>query len=271
MNITRAREIFGDVSCLKKKYYKLALKHHPDKNGNTEEANRRFQEINAAYEFLKTNQDEPSNNYDDLLNSFVSMFAEHLHFLPEILSKISFLEEIPKEMCVEIYDFIYKNKETFHLTDDFLEKVKIIVLKKYENDDFFILHPTIDDLLEHNLYKLEVDGEEYYAPLWYSEYVFDKKSKGEIYVKCIPILDGIQMDDDDNIYTEMTVSFNERLLSENIFCTIGKKVFEIPCEKLQIKKTQIFILKEMGVSRNQAISDTNKSDIYVTIHFFLEK
>jgi len=266
MNSSRAREIFGDVSCLKKKYYKLALKHHPDKNGNTEESKRQFQEINDAYEFLKMNQDETSDNYDDLLKSFMSMFDKPFHFIPTVLSKLSSLEEMPKDLCVQLYDFICKNKDLFHLTDEFLEEIKTIVLKKYENDDFFILQPTIDDLLDHNLYKLEVDGEEYYAPLWHSEYVFTKKNKGEICVKCIPHLNGIQLDDDNNIYTEMTVAFNETLLSENIFCTIGKKVFEIPCEKLQIKKTQIFKLQEMGVSKNHTITNTNKSDIYITIH-----
>ena len=269
MNYIKAKEIFGDISSLqlKKKYYKLALKHHPDKNGNTEEAKRQFQEINDAYEFLKNNQEETTDDYDDLLKSFVSIFAEPFyHFIPTIISKISSLEEIPKEVCVQLYDFISKNKEIFHINDDFLENVKEIILKKYENDDFFILHPTIDDLLDHNLYKLEVDNEEYYAPLWHSEYVFNKKNKGEICVKCIPILHGIQLDDDNNIYTEMTVSFNEKLLSENIFCTIGKKVFEIPCEKLQIKKTQIFKLQEKGISKNRTITDTNKSDIYITIH-----
>ena len=269
MNHTRAKEIFGDVSSiqLKKKYYKLALKHHPDKNGNTEEATRRFQEINDAYEFLKTNQEESSDNYDDLLNSFVSIFAEPFHFVPTIITKLSSMEEIPKDICVQIYDFIYKNKEIFHISDDFLEEMKLVILKKYENDDFFILHPTIDDLLDHNLYKLEVDGEEYYAPLWHSEYIFEKKNKGEICVKCIPILDGIQMDDDNNIYTEMTVAFDKTLLSENILCSIGKKVFGIPCEELLIKKKQVYKLMGMGVSRNQTISNTNKSDIYVTIHF----
>ena len=264
MNIEKAREIFGTNVDLKKKYYKLALKHHPDKNGNTEEAKQKFQEINDAYEFLKNTE---SDDYDDLLTSFISVFKEPFYqFIPIIISKISSLEEMTKEDCIQIYDFLCKNKEIFHLTDEFLEEVKEIILKKYENDDFFILHPTIDDLLDHNVYKLEVDGEEYYAPLWHSEYIFDKK-KGEICVKCIPILDGVHLDDENNVYTELTVAFDQKLLTESIWCTIGSKKFEIPCEKLQIKSKQVFVIEGKGISKNHTISDTNKSDIYVTIYF----
>ena len=38
---------------LKKQYRKLALKHHPDKNGNTFESNEHFKKINEAYTYLK--------------------------------------------------------------------------------------------------------------------------------------------------------------------------------------------------------------------------
>ena len=38
---------------LKKQYRKLALKHHPDKNGNTHDSNEQFKKINEAYHFLK--------------------------------------------------------------------------------------------------------------------------------------------------------------------------------------------------------------------------
>ncbi|PWZ09986.1 DnaJ protein ERDJ3B [Zea mays] len=37
---------------IKRSYRKLALKYHPDKNPDNEEANKRFAEINNAYEVL---------------------------------------------------------------------------------------------------------------------------------------------------------------------------------------------------------------------------
>ena len=38
---------------LKKQYHKLALQHHPDKNGNTNESTEKFKQIQEAYYYLK--------------------------------------------------------------------------------------------------------------------------------------------------------------------------------------------------------------------------
>ena len=57
MNIEKARNILNlkyNFTCeeLKKNYRLLALKHHPDKNENSEESCETFKEINAAYLYL---------------------------------------------------------------------------------------------------------------------------------------------------------------------------------------------------------------------------
>jgi preprotein translocase subunit Sec63 len=41
---------------IKKRYRKLALKYHPDKNGHTEESTERFKKINEAYNYLKSDE-----------------------------------------------------------------------------------------------------------------------------------------------------------------------------------------------------------------------
>ena len=78
MNKEKALKIFdivdlNDVSKedLKKKYYKLCLIYHPDKNP-TNDTKDKFQEIGLAYECLNSLDTEIIlDNYDDILILFV--------------------------------------------------------------------------------------------------------------------------------------------------------------------------------------------------------
>ena len=56
------------IELIKKKYHKLALQNHPDKNGNTPESNEKFKEINEAYNYLKREIKNIDPNNDDLKN-----------------------------------------------------------------------------------------------------------------------------------------------------------------------------------------------------------
>ena len=74
MNLERAVEVLEiknevgkiNMSYLKKKYHKLALQFHPDKNPSSEEATYKFQQINEAYELLKKEiaEDDKHENAD---------------------------------------------------------------------------------------------------------------------------------------------------------------------------------------------------------------
>ena len=70
LEIDLSQPSYNNISLeyLKKQYKKLALKHHPDKNGNTPESNEKFQQINEAYNYLKTNF-----NFDESTNIVGSM------------------------------------------------------------------------------------------------------------------------------------------------------------------------------------------------------
>ena len=82
------------LNYLKKQYRKMALKHHPDKNGNTKESNEKFKKINEAYDYLNREiknlkqtdfdneeNDEIFNNQDkdiyfNVLKNFISSVME---------------------------------------------------------------------------------------------------------------------------------------------------------------------------------------------------
>ena len=268
---------------LKKKYYKLALKHHPDKNGNTEPSKIYFQQINDAYHKLKdclseNPEEEPEPiDYLEYIYFFMnlqSMNREQVFQCINLLKlsmedklTIKSIEEISKENCIEIYNLFYKYKILFYLSDKMLEDFKTIIQNKFKDDCVFILHPSLNDLIDHNIYKLENEGDVYLVPLWLQENYFDNKKGGEIIVKCIPELpENISIDENNNILYHLNIPFTKDLLEENIAITIGGKVFEIDNRQLQIKKKQIYIIKQQGISSTCNFT-LLKADIIVYIYF----
>ena len=90
LNIDTSEVSYNDITLeyLKKKYHKLALQNHPDKNGNTLESNEKFKQINEAYDYLQkeiknmsqedipTSVDATSSLYTDILQLFMQSMME---------------------------------------------------------------------------------------------------------------------------------------------------------------------------------------------------
>jgi hypothetical protein len=288
---------------LKKQYRKMALKHHPDKNGNTKESNEKFKKINEAYDYLnkelkETNlyHDEESdevsfNNQDkdiyfNVLKNFISsvMKGKYTDIITKIVNDIlitgkqlslKLFEDLDKDTALNIFYFLSKYRSIIHLNNELLDKVRQIVVNKYENVELYILNPSINDLLQNNFYKLYVSNELYLVPLWYNESYYDG-SGCEIIVICEPELPReIQLDDDNNLYIEKTINAHTELpnmilqSNENkIEIKIGNKILLIPLSNLYIKKKQYFTFKNAGISKvkNNLYDVEDKSDIIVKIN-----
>ena len=264
---------------LKRKYHKLALKHHPDKNGGTDESTKKFQMVNEAFATIESrlkngpdrmyNIDEPQQqNYNQLFQLFMESFLQSrdvpaISVVKEIVlfgcKKISLklFENMSKEMAVNTLSFLCKYKDILHIEDETIETVKTIIAKKYENDMVFILNPTLDDMLDHNVYKLLVDEKTYFVPLWHSEAYFDGP-EGEIIVKCVPSLpDNVFIDETNRIHVELTRKFTVDFFSENsLGFSLGTHKFEIP--KLLFKTTHRYHLE------NQGLGPLDVQDMYNT-------
>jgi curved DNA-binding protein CbpA len=296
LNIDLNLVTYNDISLeyLKKQYRKLALKHHPDKNGNTTESNEKFKQINEAYNFLKreikhinpedvnidsdSDSDSDSSLYYDILKGFMKTVFEGKY--NEILSKvvndiitkgkqisIKIFDELDKETTLNIFTFLSTNRYTLHLSEDILDNIREILVKKYDNVQIFKLNPSINDLLSNNLYKLYVNNELFLVPLWYNESYFDS-SGSEIIVICDPELPkNIKIDEDNNILTELSINHSDLFNNESITFNIGEKTFDIFLSNLYIKREQIHIIKNAGVSKqkNNIYDISEKSDIILKI------
>lgn len=285
LEIDMSEKKYSDINLeyLKKQYHKLALQNHPDKNSNTKESKEKFQAINEAYEYLKREINFKENDnkstststvYVDILQSFVSeIFAgKYNDKFFEIVKKIivkkipnKLFKDLNKEMAFDIYNFLSKHKNILHISQELLDNLIEIVQKKYEDVmEYYKLNPSIDDLLENNVYKLYVNEQLFLVPLWHNELYFESSEVNnfkEIIVSCEPELSqNIKIDENNNLVVKIEFILNDipNLIATDgkIFFNIGKKVFDIPVNKLYMKKNQYYRIK------NEGLSKINEDDIY---------
>jgi curved DNA-binding protein CbpA len=283
---------------LKKKYRKLALKYHPDKNGNTEESTERFKKINAAYNYLKrelknfrpeTDEEDITDDthaiYLNVLKNFIKtvMDGDYIDIISKIVNDIlnkgknislKIFEDLDKDTALNIYIFLSRYKTTLHFGDELLDIVKNLVIQKYDNVEIYKLNPSINDLLHNNFYKLYVNDILYLVPLWHKECYYDG-SGCEIIAICEPDLpDNITIDDDNNLLVDVEVYAHDDLADmiineETLSFLIGEESFTIPLSELYLTSEQYYRLKGKGlVNIKKDIYDlSDKSDIIVRIRF----
>ena len=193
---------------LKKSYRLNAMKHHPDKNNNSEESCEKFKELNNAYLCLynlsvslgsrasrmdSTDDEESTTTGEESYMSIFRIFTQSL--LQKMYTNISqenakvtidmiikiivedchelslkMFEDMDKETAYTIYEIIHKYHSVFHISNEKLLLFEKIIRKKMESDNLVIISVSLDDLFgENNIYVLEHDEKKYYIPLWHTE------------------------------------------------------------------------------------------------------
>jgi hypothetical protein len=182
------------LDLLKKQYRKMALKHHPDKNGNTEESTEKFKKINEAYNYLKreikelkpedftSEPDDDANEqymYFTVLQNFIKSVLESKYtdvvfsIINDILIagkqiSLKIFEDLDKDTVLQIYNFLSRHRSIIHFSNDLIAQIRGIVLSKYDNVEIYKLNPSIDDLMDNNFYqRVELNLEHYLTQLHY--------------------------------------------------------------------------------------------------------
>ena len=263
-NKTEATEKFRKIN--ESYEYLINIIEEPDITDNS----------NTSSTFVSSSVSKDSKIYVNLLTTFIySLFGESntsKEFLNIIIVLVSetatalslayirtLCDSLDIQKAMELYQLLYKYKSILYISDNTLEFVSLIIREKAEESNkttrIFILRPLIKDLLEHNIYKLYVDGQLYLVPLWHSELLFDTPDGSEIIVLCQPKLTAeLTIDENNHIIYEKTISVEKELtalLKKDKFVSIeiGEKCFSIPLNKLYLKEEQLYVLKGQGIAR----------------------
>lgn len=277
---------------LKKQYFKKALIYHPDKNKHIN-SNEKFNEIKDAYTYLNnyltnvnenTRIDNINNNetcdYLFIIEHFLNLIKlSDNENIKEVINNlylnchnisISAFEKIDKHNALKLFGFIEQYSVFLSFDSTTLEKFKQIIKAKMKNDELIILKPSINNLLESEIYVLEHKDKKYYIPLWHDEVTYELDYYSLI-IKCIPDLPPhIYIDEDNNIHINIKTSIQKALQNKKININIGEKVFEILTCELKIIDSQTYTIKGEGLStiNSNNVFNEKKCNIIVNIKFY---
>jgi len=292
MNYERAKDILQikepiNKKDIKKAYYSLAIKYHPDKSDSNTE---KFVEIKQAYDFLNSyleyeeetdkDVDGDADDYISLLKKCIKLISPNTNwsnlFMDTTFKNIindcenislKIFKDLSKEKSIEIYTFLSTYKKMFHINEDTLQQMAAILKEKRKNDNLIILDPTLFDLFEENIYILDIYDKKFYIPLWSHELSYDINGD-DLIVKCVPTLPkNVEIDEHNNIFINIERKISN-LLKEDIIFDLGQKQFKIKSSELFIKSKQSYTLYNKGIPRfNQnEIFEVEKAHIYVNIN-----
>lgn len=271
---------------LKKQYFKKALLYHPDKNSDPD-SNTKFHKIQDAYTYLSDNIDMPNNepnnsdNYFDIIEQLFNLMKNNsqtntsdiINVLLENCNLISLttFEKIDKHNALKIFGYIERYAAILCIDDDMVTKFREIIQQKLQDDELIILNPSIDNLLNSELYVLEHGTNTYYIPLWHEEVTYETEGHSLI-VKCIPQLpEHVYIDEHNNIHINIKISAVRALNDKEITISLGEKVFKIETPELKLSKHQKYTFYNLGIAiinPNDNYNTEKKSNITVHIELY---
>ena len=155
---------------------------------------------------------DTSNAANDYL-SFMKRFINSTNISHESIEKItelfshktydismSMFKQLNKDTAIQIYEYFVQYRDIFNMKNSLLQEMENIIREKVKDNNIILLNPTIDNLFNEDIYKLDHQNDTYYIPLWHNEISYDI-SNSTLIVKCIPSLpEYISLDSYNNVH-----------------------------------------------------------------------
>ena len=145
--------------------------------------------------------------------------------------------------------------DVLSISDDVKEKINKLIDEYTKNDKIEVINPTLENLLNDEIYRFEYNNEIYYIPVWHQELEYEC-SENLLIVECHPILpECIEIDENNNLNLFLVTELKEIMNDEKIIINIANKSFDIIVNKLLIKNIK-------DIQLYKGISLINTKDIY---------
>jgi hypothetical protein len=287
MNLKDARTLLGvsrdfSLAELNKRYRILALRMHPDKNGNTPEATAAFQELIAAYQLLlpgandsdgsKCAADADTQAYSNIFMNFMkSLFKGRTNcsqkdepdggvnpILLDLLHRIvhdyasasvnAALDALDPSVLFQLYETLEQYNSAVSMDARIFEEITRIIREKMQKNNIVILKPSLKDVIQNNISVLQYEGQTFYVPLWHSELHYRLEgSDKQLIVKCMPELPGhMSIDANNELHIDVRADIKELLNRSGGVLRIplyDDECVDLGVRELHIKSRQTVILK----------------------------
>lgn len=302
-----------DFDTLRKAYYKSALLYHPDRNLTEENEiyKQKFQKIGEAYSFLESyikvnkecvnNHKEDSGIHDERSSKKYKGYETSFFDIKECINKFIAQIDIEKaslnafdglniNTAIDVFNYIDEYHELIGIKKDLVESLREVVKNKTQHDKIITVRPTINNILNNDIFQIKYNDKIYYVPVWHDELRYtmtelcnkdtnelcnkdtndtscNSKSsfdvKASLVIKCVPELeDNIMIDHNNNLFVNITINSIQELFKDSfVNVSIGEGTthsFAIPVNELKICKQQIYTIPEKGIS---LINSTNIYEI----------
>jgi hypothetical protein len=306
LSLKAARTMLGvsrDFSLeeLNKRFRILALRLHPDKNGNTPEATAAFQELNAAYRLLLPGANDRTNKYSGadadanadietysniFMNFMKSLFRSERNprqddadgvnpILLDLLHRIvhdyasgsvnAALDSLDPSVLFQLYDTLEQYNAAVSMDARVFEEITRTLREKMRKNNIIILRPSLKDVLQNNISVLQYEGQTFYVPMWHSElhYRVDDSGK-QLIVKCVPVLpDHMSIDVNNELHIDVRADIKE-LLTRSSGGVLRIPLYDDECVELKVGDLRI-VSRQTVVLRDSTIRGISlicANDIY---------